>query len=522
MRPLRAPTLLAIATLLAACGPEAPPSSGGTAAAPSTLIRNARIVDGTGAPERPGSVRIADGRIVAVGDLAPESGESVVDATGLVLTPGFIDTHSHHDRGLFEQPEALAAVSQGITTIVVGQDGGSPSPLADFFGRLDAEPVAVNVASYSGHNTHRAQVLGDDFRRVADADEVGRMVELLASDMEAGALGLATGLEYDPGLYSDREELLALASEAARWGGRYISHMRSEDQHFWDALGELIDVGRSTDMPVQVSHMKLAMKGLWGQAAEALAILDQARAEGIDVTADVYPYTYWQSTMTVIFPDRNFEDRAAFEFALREVVPPEGLRLTRYAPDPTYVGMTLLEIAAARSEDPVDTYMHLVRESQEMAERTGTGTESVLGTSMHPDDVRTLLQWPHTNVSSDGALNGGHPRGFGAFPRFLGRLGARGPGHDSRGGRAQDDGPRGRARRSRGGGYPGRRATRRSRALRSDDGAGSGHAGRAAPHVDGDHAGVGEWNRGVRCFRDHGCAARSGAPKGGWRWRMSR
>src|SRR5262245_48670241 len=188
---------------------------------PPTLITNARVVDGTGTPARTASVRLEGGRITAVGDLAPRPGETSVDAGGLVLAPGFIDTHSHADDDLFEHLDAVAATSQGITTVVVGQDGGSVHPLADFFARLGKEPAAVNVASYAGHGTIRALVMGDDFRRAATPREVRRMEKRVASDMRAGALGLSTGLEYDPGIYSTRAEVLALAKVAAQQGGRY-------------------------------------------------------------------------------------------------------------------------------------------------------------------------------------------------------------------------------------------------------------------------------------------------------------
>lgn len=228
---------------------------------PATLIRNALVIDGTGRPAQRGDVRIEGDRIVAVGRLAETPRDRIVDAAGLTLAPGFIDTHSHHDRGLEARPDAVAMVSQGVTTIVAGQDGGG-SNLAGAFARFEGDPASVNVASYAGHGPIRMRVMGENFRRAATSAEVEHMKVLLAAEMKAGALGLSTGLEYDPGIYSGREEVLALAGTAAEYGGRYISHIRSEDRDFWDALDELIAIGRAHRMPVQVSHLKLAMRDL--------------------------------------------------------------------------------------------------------------------------------------------------------------------------------------------------------------------------------------------------------------------
>ncbi len=321
----RALPALAALAIFGACGPVSNGQPG------DLLFTNARVIDGTGAPGQVTDVRVRGDRILEIGELIAGEAETEVDATGQVLAPGFIDTHSHHDRGLTRMGDALAAVSQGITTIIAGQDGSSSLPLGDFYAELEATPVAVNVAAYVGHNSLRSAVMGDDFRREATPAEVDEMRALLRRELDAGALGLSTGLEYDPGIYSATTEVVALAREAAAGGGRYISHMRSEDRAFFEALGELLHIGRETGIPVQISHMKLAMKSLWGRADEALALLDAARAEGIDVTADVYPYEFWQSTMTVLFPDRDFTREAA-TFALEELAPPEGMIIAAFEP----------------------------------------------------------------------------------------------------------------------------------------------------------------------------------------------
>ncbi|MGA8203909.1 MAG: amidohydrolase family protein, partial [Woeseiaceae bacterium] len=312
MSPQKTFCRLVLASLLAvsACSQE----NGTTAcsdAASGFLITNAVIADGSGAPPVAGAVRVRDGRIAAVGDIVACSGETVVDGGGQVLAPGFIDTHSHADEEILDRRDALPDVSQGITTVVVGQDGESKYPLADFFAALEAAPATINVASYVGHGTLRSKVMGEDFKRAATDGEVAQMKDMLADELDSGALGLSTGLEYEPGIYSTTDEVIALAQVAADAGGRYISHVRSEDRWFEAAIDEIIRIGRETHMPVQVSHIKLAMKRLWGTAPQLIAKLDAARAEGIDITADIYPYTYWQSTIMVLLPDRDPTDRDA-------------------------------------------------------------------------------------------------------------------------------------------------------------------------------------------------------------------
>ena len=395
---------------------------GAAESAPPTLrIINARLIDGTGAPARLGSLRIAGDRIAAVGEVEPIPGEPVFDAQGLVLAPGFIDTHSHATSDLPEMPEALGAVSQGITTVVGGQDGESTFPLSELFAKLERAPAAVNVASYSGHGTLRDKVMGKDFRRAATAAEIAQMSRLLESDLEAGALGLSTGLEYDPGIRSTRAELIDLARVAARHGGRYISHIRSEDRWFWEAIDEILAIGREAKLPVQISHVKLAMRSLWGEAPRLLKLLDEARAQGIDVTADIYPYLYWHSTLTVLFPERDFENLETARQVLAEIAPADGLLIGRYLPNPAYAGRTVADIAKERGEAPEKTLIALIRDAEALRREGKEGVESVIATSMIESDLEKLLAWPHTNLCTDGELDGRHPRGFGAFPRVLGR-----------------------------------------------------------------------------------------------------
>src|SRR5262245_25138583 len=361
-------------------------SLGASDQAPSpstTLIRNALLIDGTGAAARRADVRIRGDRIVQVGRLQRTAGDRIVDANGLALAPGFIDTHSHHDRGLDTAPDALAMVSQGVTTIVVGQDGGG-SNLASLFTGLESRPAAVNVASYAGHGAIRRAVMGKDYARPATPAEVERMKALLRREMAAGALGLSTGLEYDPGIYSTKEEVLTLAKVSADAGGRYMSHLRSEDRTFWDALDELIAIGRTNRMPVQVSHLKLGMHDLWGQSAKLIQVLDAARASGVQVTADVYPYTYWQSNLGVLYPKRNFTDPKETAFVLAHVAMPNDIIFNSFPAHADYVGKTLADVAAARKANAEQTLMAL------LAEPNGESA-GIVAKGMSDADVERLM-----------------------------------------------------------------------------------------------------------------------------------
>jgi len=379
---------------------------------PTTLIRHALLIDGTGAAPTTGDVRVSGDRIVAIGNLSPLAADVVVEANGLALAPGFIDTHSHHDRGLTTARDAPAMVSQGVTTIVVGQDGGG-SGLAAMFERLEKNPASVNVASYAGHGPIRSRVMGEDFKRKATPAEVERMKPLLKAEMDAGALGLSTGLEYDPGIYSDPSEVMALAKVAGDAGGRYISHVRSEDRDFWAAIDEVIAIGRANKMPVQISHIKLGMLDLWGQAGKAIAVLDTARASGVALTADIYPYTYWQSNLGVFYPKRNFADAAEAQFILAHVTEADGIIFNRFQRHPEYVGKTLQQVAVIRGTPNAKTLTELLAEP-------GGEDVGIVARGMADADVERLMQWPFANVCSDGQSTGLHPRGFGSFPKVAG------------------------------------------------------------------------------------------------------
>jgi N-acyl-D-aspartate/D-glutamate deacylase len=245
---------------------------------------------------------------------------------------------------------------------------------------------------------------------------------LLRQDMEAGALGLSTGLEYDPGIYSANDEVLQLAKEVAPWGGRYISHIRSEDRYFWKAIDEIITIGKETGIPVQVSHIKLAMHNIWGKADSLLSIFDAARKNGIDITADIYPYAFWNSTIRVLFPDRNFSDEKEAEMILKEITLPEDIVLGSYEAKPEYAGKNLATIAKLENKTAARMLVELIERLDDCDKQHNRECqENIMATSMSEDDIKKMMQWPHTNICSDGSSNGTHPRGYGAFTRVLGK-----------------------------------------------------------------------------------------------------
>lgn len=394
--------LLLAAALAEPAAAAAPPSS--------LLITGAQLADGSGGPLRAASLRVTGDRIAAIGELKPLPGEQVIDASGLVLAPGFIDSHNHSDEGLETEPGALTQISQGITTLLIGQDGGSAWPLGEYLERRRATPPALNVATCVGHATLRETVMGKDYARAATPAEVGRMEVLVERAFDEGAICLSTGIEYVVGSYATTEEVVALARVAARRGGFYISHIRDEADRALAAMQEVVTIGEQAKLPVQNTHIKLGTRGVWGKAGEVIALYDAARARGVDVTADCYPYDAWMSNMKVMVPSKRWDDPGDVGRALDDIGGAGNVLITGYTPDTGYEGRTLAEVAASRGITPEALFIEMVR----------NGDAAIVGKSMTEEDIRTLYQWPWTMVSSDGGIGMEHPRGAGTYPKVLG------------------------------------------------------------------------------------------------------
>ena len=378
------------------------------------LITNVNVIDGTGLPAFSGSVRIVNDRIRDIGPLTPFPNESVTDGKGKILAPGFIDSHSHHDWGFDKNPSATAVTNQGITTIVVGQDGGS-TPIDSIVLSMNKTPVSVNIASYTGQAWLREKFMKGGVLRKATAAEIDSMKVVLAREMDKGSLGLGTGLEYEAAFYSSRDEVIGLAKVAAAKGGRYISHLRSEDLNLEEAIDEIIDIGRQAKIPVQITHFKIAMRSKWGNSDKILRQLQTARLEGINITADVYPYTMWNSTPRVLFPKKDFDNLASAEFATRELFDPAASVMVRYSPNRAWQGKTVTEIATLNNESPAQGLLRIIRESA--APNQGA---TIVAKSMSETDISNFIKWPYSSICTDGTMSG-HPRGHGAFTRVLGR-----------------------------------------------------------------------------------------------------
>lgn len=377
----------------------------------SIVFRNATIIDGTGKPAFRGDLRIKGDRIERIGKIRPSKSDQIIDASGLILSPGFIDIHNHSESGLLRDGAAANQVSQGITTLMVGPDGGSPWPLSTYFASLQGK-IAVNVGAFIGHASVREQILKADHKRAATAEEVAAMARLVEQAMSEGAFGLSSGLEYDVGFMATVEEIIELAKVAARHKGIYMSHIRDEEEGFRAAMEEAIKIGREAKLPVQISHIKMGNRNVWGKSSEAIELIEAAKKAGQDVTADAYPYTAWASTITVLVPSRRHGDRDEVEKGLANVGGADKVLITSHAANRSYEMRNMADIAASKGISPVDLYIEMVK----------NGGAGVVCNSMNEADVKAFYQRPWVMVSSDGGIGSRHPRGTGTFTRVLGRF----------------------------------------------------------------------------------------------------
>lgn len=426
---LRRAALLTLTLLLAA--------TAHVAAQETVLIRNGRVLDGSGNPWIRADVLLRGDRIEAVGDLGDVSADRVVDAEGLYVAPGFIDTHSHAGGGLAtdELSHARPLLAQGITTIFANPDGGGMVDLAAQRDSLLADGLGVNVAQFVGHGSVRREVLGTE-DRAPTAAEMERMKGLVRAAMEEGGWGMSSGTFYVPGNYAEPEEIEELAREVAPFGGAYQSHYRDESTYsvgLIAAVDEVINVGRVADIPAVLTHVKALGPFVWGYSGAIVHRVERAREEGVQVFADQYPYTASATGLESALLPRWSQaggrdsllarmDRPETMARIREGMV-EGLarrggadriQFRRYRPDPSIEGRLLSDLAEERGQDPIDTAVDLIRE----------GSVSIVSYNMHERDVETLMAQPWTMTGSDGDLvpwmeGVPHPRSYGAFPRKI-------------------------------------------------------------------------------------------------------
>ena len=391
------------------------------------IIRGGTVVDGSGGPALAADVAIAGGRIVALGRLGAQA-QRVIDARGLVVAPGFIDVHSHDDMALIRGPRLDFKVMQGVTTVVIGSCGSGVAPVtpdyrqhyevflssvlgpaadfswsttAEFYAALEKAGPSLNVAPLAPHGVLRFAAMGME-SRPPSTEQMDRMKELLEEALAAGAIGLSTGLIYPPGMFAATEELIELCRVVARHGGIYASHIRDEGSRLLEAVEEAIRIGREAGVPVQISHHKASGRANWGKVVDSLALIDRARAEGLDVTVDVYPYTAG-STLLAIFLAAGEEEGG-----------PEDVMVAAAPRRPEVEGKTLQEIGGLMGLPPWEAGQRLVQEDPSVV---------AIGFGMAEEDVRRVMAHPAAMIGSDGIPSVGgkpHPRLYGTFPRVLG------------------------------------------------------------------------------------------------------
>ena len=412
-----------------------------SAAAPphfDLLIRNGTVLDGSGAKGVRADVAVTGGRIVRVGRLSGATAVREIDATGLVVAPGFIDVHTHAD-GIANTPEAANFVRMGVTTVIAGNCGGSAARVGEALARIRDKGVAINFGTLVGHNTVRQAVMGSE-GRPPTADELARMEALVAQAMADGALGFSTGLEYVPGTYADAAEITALARVAARAGGIYTSHMRNEGTEVEKAVAETIAVGEAANCPVEISHLKIDSPSRWGTSRTILGMIDAARRRGVNVRADQYAYDAASSSLSIRFPTWALEggrqktaerlrDEATWPrvkadmaglLAARGFTDLSFAVVTSYAADPSRNGLSIKDIAVKiKGSDSADAQFEVAREMM-----LGGGAGMVYHL-MSEDDIARIMRHPDVAIASDASLltpgeGQPHPRGYGNNARVLG------------------------------------------------------------------------------------------------------
>ncbi len=402
------------------------------------LIAGGRIADGSGAPARRADVAVKDGRIAAIGSIDHAEARQVIDASGLVVAPGFIDVHTHAD-DIADHPEAANFVRMGVTTVVAGNCGGSTEDVGAALTRIRQIGTAINYATLVGHNTVRRAVMGTE-DRPPTLPELDRMKSLVWRAMADGAVGFSTGLQYVPGTYAAAPEIIELARVSANAGGVYASHMRNEGTALEDSVQETIRVGEATGSRVEISHLKVDSPKRWGASAKALQLIDAARARGVDVEADLYAYTAASSSLGIRFPSWALEggqekiaarlnDPATWQkikAEMRRLLAERGLQdlsfgvVAAYRADPSLNGLTMKEVAVKlKGSGSADAQFEAARDM------LLAGGASMVYHLMAGEDVDRIMRHPKVAIASDsGVLVEGegvpHPRGYGNNARVLG------------------------------------------------------------------------------------------------------
>ena len=406
------------------------------------LIRGGTVVDGTGRPRFRADVALRGDRIVRVSasPIDARGARAVIDATGRIVAPGFIDLHAHLEP-LLRLPAAESHVRQGVTLALGGPDGGGPLPLAPYADSAQRAALGINVAYLVGHNGIRQRVMGLE-NRAPTAVELDAMRGLVADGMRDGAFGLSTGLRYIPGFYSRTDEVVALARVAAAHGGIYTSHLREEGLGLFDGVAEAITIGREAHIPIVLTHHKAVGRAMWGQSVRTLAMVDSARASGVDVMIDQYPYTASQTGISILIPPWALADgdtalaRRMTVPALRDSVLAgvvdlllndrgggdlRRVQFGQVAWKRELEGKTLFDWAVLRGVSPTPQAAATLVVEAEL-----NGGATMIYHVIDEGDVRRIMAYPFTMIASDGRLSEPgegqtHPRAYGTFPRVLGR-----------------------------------------------------------------------------------------------------